>query len=74
MEHRDPASLVCSTAHSVCCASDPLTFRRRAQAIGLEADELRRMGVLCGSDEVLDRLVADHRPRLRSGWRVVDLG
>jgi len=78
MVGRDPSTLVCSTTHSVCCASDPLTLRKRAQALGLDVEGLRRLGALCGSpDEVLDKLRADHaigatRAYLRV-WDVFDL-
>ena len=58
---RDPATLVYSTTHSVCCAADPATLRRRAAAIGLDVQALRQLGVLCGSrDELMDKLVQDH--------------
>jgi alkanesulfonate monooxygenase len=58
---RDPDTLVYSTAHSVCCAADPATLRRRAAAIGLDVKALRQLGVLCGSsDEVLHKLEQDH--------------
>lgn len=58
---RDPATLVYSTARSICCAADPMTLRWRAAAIGLDVEVLRELGVLCGSsDEVLDKLAQDH--------------
>jgi alkanesulfonate monooxygenase SsuD/methylene tetrahydromethanopterin reductase-like flavin-dependent oxidoreductase (luciferase family) len=58
---RDPATLVFSTTHTVCCAADPPTLHQRAAAIGLDVQGLRQLGVLCGSsDEVLETLAQDH--------------
>ncbi|MDQ3811205.1 MAG: LLM class F420-dependent oxidoreductase [Chloroflexota bacterium] len=58
---RDPASLVYSTTQAVCCADEPATLQRRATAIGLDVEALRRRGSLCGSTtEVLDMLAQWH--------------
>ncbi|HEY1293688.1 MAG TPA: LLM class F420-dependent oxidoreductase [Chloroflexota bacterium] len=75
---RDPATLVCSTAHTICCAADSATLHQRAAAIGLNLQGLRQLGVLCGSsDEVLEKLAHDHsigatRAYLRL-WDISDL-
>jgi F420-dependent oxidoreductase-like protein len=53
---RDPASLVCSVAHTVCCGQDEAEFRRRAAAIGREPDALRAIGVTGTPDEVAAKI------------------
>jgi alkanesulfonate monooxygenase len=53
---RDPASLVLSTAQTVCCGRDDATIARRARAIGREVDDLRE-NALCGTpDEIVSKL------------------
>jgi len=42
---RQPSSLICSVAHTVCCGKDEAEFRRRAAAIGREPDAMRANGV-----------------------------
>jgi F420-dependent oxidoreductase-like protein len=53
---RDPASLRTTVALVVCCGSDEAEFRRRAEAIGREPDELRANGAAGLPDEVVERL------------------
>ncbi len=55
---RDPDSLVYSCWLTVCCGADEAEYRRRAQAIGRDADELRRAGLAGLPGEVLDRFAA----------------
>jgi F420-dependent oxidoreductase-like protein len=55
---RDPASLRTTVALVVCCGSDEAEFRRRAEAIGREPDELRVNGAAGLPDEVVERLHA----------------
>jgi F420-dependent oxidoreductase-like protein len=55
---RDPASLRTTVALVVCCGSDEAEFRRRAEAIGREPDELRANGAAGLPDEVVERLHA----------------
>jgi alkanesulfonate monooxygenase SsuD/methylene tetrahydromethanopterin reductase-like flavin-dependent oxidoreductase (luciferase family) len=53
---RDPASLRTTVALVVCCGSDEAEFRRRAEAIGREPDELRANGAAGLPDEAVERL------------------
>lgn len=53
---RDPASIALSAALVVCCGEDEDEVRRRATAIGREADELRRNGAAGTPAEVIDTL------------------
>jgi F420-dependent oxidoreductase-like protein len=53
---RDPASLICSVAHTVCCGKDEAEFRRRAAAIGREPDAMRAIGVTGTPDEVAAKI------------------
>jgi F420-dependent oxidoreductase-like protein len=55
---RDPASLTCSVAHTVCCGRDEAEFRRRAAAIGREPDAMRAMGVTGTPGEVAAKIAA----------------
>jgi F420-dependent oxidoreductase-like protein len=43
---RDPNELVYSAALTVCCGRDEAEVRRRAEAIGRDADELRESGIV----------------------------
>ncbi len=53
---RDPATLVCSVAQTLCCAERPDDLERRAAAVGDSVERLRERG-LCGSPaEVVERL------------------
>jgi alkanesulfonate monooxygenase len=54
--NRDPGSLVYSDALVLCCGSDEAEVRRRAEAIGRDADELRQNGLAGTPDEVVDRI------------------
>ncbi len=55
---RNPATLVFSTAQTVCCGADEKEVARRAAAIGREPDELRQHAVAGTPDEVVERLQA----------------
>ena len=55
---RNPATLVFSTAQTVCCGADEKEVARRAAAIGREPDELRQHAVAGTPDEVVERLGA----------------
>ena len=55
---RDPATLVRSTALTVCCGADETEYRRRAEAIGRDPEQLRRQGLGGTPDEVVDKLRA----------------
>jgi F420-dependent oxidoreductase-like protein len=55
---RDPATLRTTVALVVCCGRDEAEFRRRADAIGREPDELRANGAAGLPEEVVDRLRA----------------
>ena len=49
---RDPATMILSAAHVLCCGKDEAEYRRRAGAIGRDPDQLRTGG-FCGTpDEV----------------------
>jgi F420-dependent oxidoreductase-like protein len=53
---RDPATLRTTVALVVCCGRDEAEFRRRANAIGREPDELRTNGAAGLPGEVVDKL------------------
>lgn len=53
---RDPATLIFSTAQTVCCGADEKEVTRRASAIGREPGELRQHAVAGTPDEVVERL------------------
>jgi F420-dependent oxidoreductase-like protein len=53
---RDPASLICSVAHTVCCGRDEAEFRRRAAAIGREPGAMRATGITGTPDEVAAKI------------------
>jgi alkanesulfonate monooxygenase SsuD/methylene tetrahydromethanopterin reductase-like flavin-dependent oxidoreductase (luciferase family) len=55
---RDPDSLPTTVALVVCCGRDEAEFRRRANAIGREPDELRANGAAGLPHEVVDTLRA----------------
>lgn len=55
---RPAEDLVCSVALVLCVGQDEAQFRRRAQAIGREPDELREHGVAGTVSEAVDRLGA----------------
>ena len=49
---RDPGTMIFSAAHVLCCGKDEAEYRRRAEAIGRDPDQLRNGG-FCGTpDEV----------------------
>ena len=53
---RDPESLTYSAALVLCCGRDEAEFRRRAEAIGREPDELRENGAAGTPDEVAAKI------------------
>ncbi|MGH7639725.1 MAG: LLM class F420-dependent oxidoreductase [Candidatus Dormibacteria bacterium] len=53
---RDPASLRLSVALTACCGASEAELKRRAQAIGRDLDELRRLGAAGSPDQVRARL------------------
>ena len=55
---RDPTTLRTTVALVVCCGRDEAEFRRRADAIGREPDELRANGAAGLPGEVVDKLRA----------------
>jgi F420-dependent oxidoreductase-like protein len=55
---RDPASMRYTVALVVCAGRDESEFRRRAEAIGHEPDELRKSGVAGLTGEVVERIRA----------------
>jgi F420-dependent oxidoreductase-like protein len=55
---RDPATLRTTVALVVCCGRDEAEFRRRADAIGREPDELRANGAAGLPAEVVEKLRA----------------
>ncbi len=55
---RDPGDIAFSAALVVCCGADEQEFRRRAEAIGREPDELRTNGAAGTPSEVADTLAA----------------
>jgi F420-dependent oxidoreductase-like protein len=55
---RDPASLVLSSALTVCVGRDDAEVARRADAIGLGVEQVRRQGVAGTPGQVVDQLGA----------------
>ena len=55
---RDPESLTYSAALVLCCGRDEAEFRRRAEAIGREPDELRENGAAGTPDEVAAKIAS----------------
>ena len=53
---RDPATMVLSAAQVLCCGKDEAEYRRRAQAIGRDPDELRNNGACGTPGEVVELL------------------
>jgi len=53
---RDPGSLVWSNALVLCVGADEAAFRRRAEAIGREPEELRENGVAGTPEEAVETL------------------
>jgi F420-dependent oxidoreductase-like protein len=49
-------SLVYSVAQTVCCGSDDAEIRRRADAIGVDLDDLRLTGLAGTPDELVDKI------------------
>jgi alkanesulfonate monooxygenase len=53
---RDPDSMVLSVAQTVCCGADDAELRRRAAAIGIDVDDLRKTGLAGTPDELVDKI------------------
>jgi len=53
---RPASSMIYSAAQVVCCGRDEAELKRRAEAIGLEPDELRREGLAGSPAEVVDKI------------------
>lgn len=53
---RDPSSLVYSAGQVVCCGRDDAEFRRRADAIGRDPDQLREAGLAGTPDEIVAKI------------------
>ncbi len=64
---RDPATMAFSAAQVLCCGRDEAEYRRRASAIGRDADELRKAG-FCGMPgevaKMLSRYAAEGATRV----------
>ncbi len=71
---RDPESLICSHAVTVCCAEDDAGLARRAGRIGREVEELRANGAAGTPEQVAARL-AEYREAgaARSYLQIIDL-
>jgi F420-dependent oxidoreductase-like protein len=55
---RDPATLICSAALTVCCGIGEAEYRLRAAAIGRDPDELRESGAAGTPAEVAARIAS----------------
>jgi alkanesulfonate monooxygenase len=53
---RNPDSLVYSVAQTVCCGADDAAVRSRADAIGVDLDELRASGLAGSPAELVDKI------------------
>ena len=53
---RDPGSMVYSVAQTVCCGRDEAELARRAQAIGYQADDLKRLELAGSPAQIVDKL------------------
>ena len=72
---RDPDSLVLSSAVTVCVGRDDAEVRRRADAIGQDADGIRRQGVAGTPGEAVDQLGRYAEAGARRAYlQVLDLG
>jgi F420-dependent oxidoreductase-like protein len=72
---RDPTTIILSAAQVLCCGKDEAEYRRRAEAIGRDPDELRTSGFSGTPGEVVEALrsyAADGATRLY--LQVLDLG
>jgi F420-dependent oxidoreductase-like protein len=58
---RDPATLICSAALTVCCGADEPEYRRRAAAIGRDPDELRESNAAAGTAPEVTAFLASYR-------------
>src|SRR5207248_1791410 len=72
---RDPATLRTTVALVVCCGRDEAEFRRRADAIGREPDELRANGgAVCLEAVATHAALALETERVRCGSLVYSVG
>ncbi len=55
---RNPSSMTFSAAQTVCCGKDDAEVARRADAIGMRAEDLRANGIAGTPAEVVDRIGA----------------
>lgn len=55
---RDPSTMTFSAAQTVCCGKDDAEVARRADAIGMQAEDLRANGIAGTPAEVVDRIGA----------------
>ena len=55
---RDPATLTKSSALTVCCGQDEAEYRRRAEAIGRDPEQLRAHGLGGTPEEIVEKLRA----------------
>jgi F420-dependent oxidoreductase-like protein len=55
---RDPSTMTFSAAQTVCCGKDDAEVARRADAIGMRAEDLRANGIAGTPAEVVDRIGA----------------
>jgi F420-dependent oxidoreductase-like protein len=53
---RPASSMIYSAAQTVCCGRDNAELKRRAAAIGLDPDDLRRQGLAGSPAEVVDKI------------------
>jgi F420-dependent oxidoreductase-like protein len=53
---RPASSMIYSAAQVICCGRDEAELKRRAEAIGLEPEELRREGLAGSPAEVVDKI------------------
>jgi F420-dependent oxidoreductase-like protein len=58
---RDPATLICSAALTMCCGADEPEYRRRAAAIGVDPDQLRDGPAAAGTPTQVAARIASFR-------------
>ena len=56
---RDPATMVFSAAQVLCCGNDEAEYRRRAEAIGWDPDQLRAGGA-CGTPDQVTGVIRSY--------------
>jgi F420-dependent oxidoreductase-like protein len=71
---RAPSSMAFSAAQTVCCGKDDAEVARRAEAIGMRAEDLRANGIAGTPAEIVDRIGAwTHAGAERIYLQVLDL-